>query len=363
MLRYRRLVLIFLVVPLLAVLAVPLTNIFVRRLPETLKLPWWHRFVLFDMDPAFAALANPLSVLGISVRPGEGYIGYDGWIFLGESHSHSMSLHRDPLTDEGHAKALAQRETLAAWKEWFAVHGVPHVWVVVAPDKEDIYPEHMPRWAVPSPQNLGEDIRATADPAIVIDAVAALRAAKPEVDAPLFYRTDTHWTTLGGRIGVESVMDRLRAADPGLVLPSDPPTRTAKVVPSGNGDLTRLLAITRPLDDFGTEVTPLAGVTAKYSISDAPVPLPGARGSVTLSLYQSDNALNSKTLLFLHDSFGWAMTPDFARLFARTYHASYDSRTLDGMAAVLEQVKPDFVIFELVDRMAQQGPFGRRPPP
>ena len=363
MLSYRRLVLIFLVVPLLVLVAVPLTNIFVRHLPEALKLPWWHRFVLFDMDPVYSAVANPLSALGVSVRPGNGYIGYDGWIYLGENYERSMSIHRDPVTAEGHALALAERENLAAWRGWFEAHGVPHVWFMIAPDKEDIYPEHMPRWAVPAAENLAEEIRATADPALVIDAVEALRVAKVQVDAPLFYRTDTHWTVLGGRIAVESLMARLRTADPGLVLPDDPPTRVAKVTPSGNGDLTRLLSITRPLVDFGTEIPPLGGVAPKFRVTDVAVPLGNGDGKIRLRLFESENALNKRTVLFLHDSFGGHMTDDFARLFDKTYHATYGRQVLDGMAAILEQVKPDFVVFEQVDRLARQGPFGQRPPP
>lgn len=359
---YRRLVLIFLVVPLLALLAVPLTNIFVRHLPDALKLPWWHRFVLFNMDPLYNALANPLYDFGITVRPGNGFIGREGWLYLGENYDNSMSLHRDAAGEAGRDRAEAARDSVAAWKQWFVAHGVPHVWILVAPDKEDIYPEHMPRWAVPAADNLAEQIRAAADPAVVIDAVADLRAAKPQVNALLFHKTDTHWTKLGGRIGIESLLKRISATDPEFIVPQWTPTRNVAMTHRGDGDLARLMAITRPLEDFDTQVPPLGGTGAEHTDDNVVVPGGAGHDSVTLTRFTSTNPLNAKTVLFLHDSFGRRMTADLSRLFAQTYNGTYDSPTLDAMAEILAQVKPDYVLFTIVDRMTRQGPF-KRPPP
>ncbi len=100
-------------------------------------------------------------------------------------------------------------DALQARSNYAKQHGAVYL-LVIAPDSKTVYPEILPDW-IPQPAEksrmtqLYEYLSAHTDVQFV-DLRPVLRAHK---DEPIYFRTDTHWTTLGGYYGYRAIMERL----------------------------------------------------------------------------------------------------------------------------------------------------------
>lgn len=138
--------------------------------------------------------------------------GSDGWLYLATT-----------LADECPGSAppeefVRQADELAADAE---AAGMPLLFVI-PPDKESVYPEHLPveglaglldldRPDLPECERLWRDAvdDAAAERPWLLPLVSAVNSASNDPDDPVFWKTDTHWTDRGSAFQAAAVLDVL----------------------------------------------------------------------------------------------------------------------------------------------------------
>jgi len=166
--------------------------------------------------------------------------GLDGWCFY---------VSGNQVAELAGRGALPDRRLTATWRRfeerraWLAGHGIPYV-VVVAPNKETIYPEYLPAWAGAragrTPLDQFVEIAARRGSPHVVDLRPDLLAAKAE--GRTYFAADTHWTSYGALVGCRAVLRECARRCPGL----EPPpleryTKRAGVLVGG--DIARMLGV------------------------------------------------------------------------------------------------------------------------
>ena len=127
-------------------------------------------------------------------------LGSDGWLYYAET-----------LHDYQGTSLMSERETYAAAhnldliQEYCEDRGMAFLFTV-APNKNTLYPEHMPY----SGSNADGNLSHLAD-ALAAQGVACLdlRAVFKAQDAVLYHKLDSHWNNLGAALAHDAIMDAL----------------------------------------------------------------------------------------------------------------------------------------------------------
>lgn len=135
-------------------------------------------------------------------------IGSDGWLYTSE----------DFLFYPDWKEALSEKVELAVQaNDTLAAYGINLV-VVVIPDKSRVYPEHLAGYSYPS-YNLSRYenfmTELVENDVSVVNLLEAMLEAKDK--APVFLRTDTHWTPFGAKVAAGVLSDTIKAEE---LLPS-----------------------------------------------------------------------------------------------------------------------------------------------
>jgi len=222
--------------------------------------------------------------------------------------------------------------------------------VLFAPDKETVYPDLLPA-GFPGPLATSRldalQARLRAEGTTVVDLRPALTAARAPGGRfsrwPLYWRTDTHWNTLGALVAARPVLAELGARFPGVHVPTDEEIEIQET-PSGAGDLVRM----RGLPDLSGELriegrlrAPTCPAATGYDLD--------ARSDLTQHLV-CPGAPIRRAMIF-HDSMMVAMLPALAPAFER----STWSRQAVVDPASLAREAPQVVIFEVVERTLWEG--------
>lgn len=168
--------------------------------------------------------------------------GADGWCyFIG-------ARQVEELQGRG---AWPEARIAATWRRfeerraWLAAHGIAYV-VVAAPDKESIYPEHLPGWAAGprgrTPLDQLAEYAGRAGGPQFVDLRPDLRAAKSS--GRTYYAEDTHWNSFGSLVGCRAVLAACGRHCAGLVPPPLEDYVSRPDVHVG-GDLARMLGTPR----------------------------------------------------------------------------------------------------------------------
>ena len=222
--------------------------------------------------------------------------------------------------------------------------------VVFAPDKETIYPDLLPP-ELPGPLPVSRldalQVRLQAEGVTVVDLRPALRTARaagsPFSRWPLYWKTDTHWNTLGALLAARPVLAELGSRFPGFHVPADEEIEIQET-PFEAGDLVRM----RGLRSVSGEVR-VDGRLRTSSCSGASGYELDARADVTQRL-SCPGAPIRRALIF-HDSMMVAMLPALAPAFERS---TWSRQAVLDPALLLREV-PEVVIFELVERTLWEG--------
>ncbi len=137
-------------------------------------------------------------------RPGV-LVGEDGWLFTTEEFQ---------TYPDGAAATRENLETILSVRDTLAAEGASLV-VVVLPAKASVYEETLGRYTLPDEARACyETLRSELlERGIVApDVLEALLEAKRK--APVFLRTDTHWTPFGARVVAELVASEVRTRVP-----------------------------------------------------------------------------------------------------------------------------------------------------
>lgn len=264
-------------------------------------------------------------------------VGSHGWLFYaGEqsipNHLHQISVPAAEL--DNWARQLQERRL------WFAAHGIKYLFVI-APDKQSIYSEYMPRYLAPQQGETRLDQlsrRLFREPAW-LDLRAPLRSAKD--NEPLYFQLDTHWNDRGAHYAYRAIMQRL-----GLPALDRPENALAEYERAG--DLARMSGIIEKENDAAF---PTQCAIAERVAYDVALP-PGPNQPSPTDPYDapaSRCSTGTERLLMFHDSFGEALWPYLSESFARVVYV-WRQPSLEQMQAVVAVDHPTVVIEERVER-------------
>ena len=134
-------------------------------------------------------------------------VGRGGWLFLRQDSNDVVGQHTGSVTLNERSRQ-AWRRLLHA--RMATVERIGVTWVFLAvPDKESVYPEHLPRRMRPSARRPVHDFLDAAESvaAPVTYLLDDLEAAKPT--GQLFSRTDTHWNDRGAYVAYHRLCGEL----------------------------------------------------------------------------------------------------------------------------------------------------------
>jgi hypothetical protein len=267
----------------------------------------------------------------------EGLVGRDGWLF----YTGDYSIHDYQKTGlMGPSRLEYLAGILGSLEEQITQNGGT-MWLVIPPDKNTIYPQHMPA-QIPV---IGEISR--------LDQLTDYLQQETEINLldlrPLFtevsqsdqiyYKADAHWNCLGAYYGSNELLTQISALHPEVQ--------------------------THPLTDyeFGTmtdSTLDIAGVIG-LSLQEETVTLTPkfSTGSISHAPYGKTDrmnvAVNSETdlptALVIHDSFYTECLNQFIEpQFSRAISSHYEKVALSDYMELLEAEQPDVVIVEFAER-------------
>ncbi|MBM3770088.1 MAG: hypothetical protein FJW27_02155 [Acidimicrobiia bacterium] len=265
-------------------------------------------------------------------------VGKNGWLFYAADGGIDDWIQLEPFTRE---ELDVWRDTLVRRRAFLARRRIPYV-LVIAPDKQMIYPEHMPG----ALRRLRHDYRAdqliaymreTEPDFRIIDLRVAVLAHKDQ--ELLYHRYDTHWNDRGGLVAYRAIASELTRWFPSLVPLRREDFDDDPAVPSG--DRTTMLGLTDPGKASMSGLVRRGGDRHRVVFPDRPDPY-GEVGE--LRTEHADSSL--PRLMMFRDSFAGRLIPYLSEHFS---HATYFwQNELDFQA--IETERPDVVIQEYVGR-------------
>jgi len=276
-------------------------------------------------------------------------VGKDNWLFLSQDGPDRNILEdfrtSPPLPEENMRWIM---DDLVARRDWLAERGIKYL-VVVAPNKNTVYPEKLPGGFEKATDNsqLDQLLRyikenSTLD---VVDLSPALFAEKKKHQ--IFYATDSHWNARGGYVGYREIMKALERYYPDMK--AAPREQFAEVVYRGlPGDLAFMLGLQDQLPE--ERLLYVSKHDARGAVSDAPADPHYFQPPQASEIKGS----NLPRALFFHDSFFWELMPFLAEHFSRADYiwlnpqSGHETRYFNKDLILAD--KPDIVVDEFTER-------------
>ena len=194
-------------------------------------------------------LNHLLFTIGVSTNPSQVVIGKDGWLYLGDRHERTITVTRNGATVEDAKISAEIGLATRSWEQWLKGRGVRMYLLMLCPNKDTIYPEFSPDWMQATGNSPTNALLANVSQDLYVDPRGALRAAKHEFLAPLYYKTDTHWNGLGAWVAFRTLETKIALTESGLRWFSSPDIRALKISERHGGDLANILKISGKLRD------------------------------------------------------------------------------------------------------------------
>jgi len=235
------------------------------------------------------------------------------------------------------------RRLLEARRDWLAQRGVKYIFVV-APNKETIYPEFLPKWVVKNgqPGKLDQFLAYMRQHSTVavVDLRPDLLAAKAQ--GATYYKTDTHWNNFGAFVAYQRLLQALQPQMPELKpLELNCFDRTPTL--ARGGDLA--ICIGQEYDMPETQGITFRPLEPLHRLQQLPLVPRFAHDGMNESIVTQNPAQKGKVILF-RDSFATAWIAFIGYHFNQAIFLG--ERVWDR--AMLEREKPDLVIDEIVER-------------
>ncbi len=264
-------------------------------------------------------------------------VGENGW--LNYTAENNMDYHQNAPAPTG--QSIAQSGA-ALWqlKETLQARGVKLL-VVIAPNKETIYPQYVSAGLPLLGEKSGSDqlveffhTRNADD--LLLDLRPALKTAS--ATDQVYYKTDTHWNDMGAYIAQREILLRMQANFPS-VQPYPLKRYNYPSVGAQRMDLTKILGLTAAGEELFS-LKPKFKAMAKYSA------LTLANGRKVYSSANPDQRL--PRVLVYHDSFFSALIPIIGEQLG---NALFLPHTVENdFFSWLDHEQPELVIFEIVER-------------
>ncbi|MDQ7831958.1 MAG: hypothetical protein RDU30_09500 [Desulfovibrionaceae bacterium] len=282
-------------------------------------------------------------------------VGRDKWLFLSQD-GPDRNILEDFRTSRPLPEAKMRRvlDVLAARRDWCAARGIAYL-VVVAPNKNTVYPEKLPEvFSRPAQDShLDQLLRYLKDHADLdlVDLRPALFAAKKEHQ--VFYAMDSHWNAHGAFAAYREIMRHVTPLFPNI-RPFAPGDYTPVEFAGLPGDLAFLLG----LQDYLTEPRLLyvnaAGGARARGVSYPASIHPGYFQPLAASEVAGPAGEGLPRAVFFHDSFFWELMPFLAEHFRFAVYAwmnpqtEMEPRYFD--TELIERERPDLVVEEFTER-------------
>lgn len=276
-------------------------------------------------------------------------VGGDGWLYLAKDRGRDvMKEHRaaKPI-DEDQLDRIAA--VLKSRQDWLAARGIAYL-VAVAPNKETIYPEHLPSayaqvGKLARIDQIVDHLGVRAGINVVDLRQALLEAKKTE---QVFYNTDSHWNAVGAFVSYQALIERLGKTFPALV----PMKREDFYLERYNffgGDLSFMVGLQEMMTEDRMYLLPkhpyrARGATIEH---DNPGFFQPAQAS------RVDDSRLPK-VIFFHDSYFWEILPFVGENFSRAVYVWVKPWSEKGPHVfdeeLVEREKPDVVVEEIAER-------------
>jgi alginate O-acetyltransferase complex protein AlgJ len=320
---------------------------FFQNVQEYLRVSFGLRQMLIEWDARLK--------LGLALSQSYGgpvTVGQKGWLFYRVHRGRQGVRPEVPFSTEELEHWVRFLESKGQWLEQ---RGIAFL-IVVAPDKESIYPDLLPREMSPARPVSRLDVlmgRLAADGRVrVVDLRPALLAARsrssPFAEVPLYYRTDSHWNDLGGLIASREVLASLRKGFPNVEIPPDDQF-VVETEETAGGDLARMLGLQDRLTDIRVRAR-MSRVRCEFERAQAQRGQGPETPTLSHGVLECPGASIGRALI-LHDSMMPAMAPILAPLFERSVWSL--GSTLDP--GLVERERPDVVMLEFVERSLWEG--------
>jgi alginate O-acetyltransferase complex protein AlgJ len=278
-----------------------------------------------------------VGVLKVSSSPNV-LIGRDGWSYFVEP---TLALSKaGPFTTE---QLEIIQETLQLRQQWLAQRGCRYL-LFIAPDKQTIYPEHLPPRTIPMPKvsrldQLVSHLRSHST-VPVLDIREELREAKKREQ--LYFKLDTHWNDRGAFIAYQALGRQLTQWFSNIEpLPRSAFQETTSVRPC---DLALMLGKDTTPAEESLDLTPILPRRA-HRVQPPPCLEHGCYLHFPPFATEQDDSRLPRAVIF-HDSFFLLLSPFIAEHFGRV--AFYWDDLFHP--EVIERENPAVVIQELVER-------------
>ncbi len=268
-------------------------------------------------------------------------LGLDGWLYYTERPAGTHYEADRPFTPE---ELERWHRVLKRRHDWLARQGIRYV-LFIPPDKQTVYPEHVPEECRPRHTESRLDQLATYlrdhGGVPLVDVRPAMRAAKER--ERLYHVTDSHWNDRGAFVGYQALAGVLSGWLPGVrPLPRSAFVDTAEDRPGG--DLAQMVAASHLRREEWLALEPVSPREARQDPRGVPPP-EDCRTFWTPTVLQNDDPSLPRAVLF-HDSFSWALGPLLAEHFRRLVCVWTDQFS----PGLVRREQPDVVIQEFVER-------------
>lgn len=334
------------------------------------KITSWNRSSLYSFDFSLPFINNFFYKFGISTNPNQVVIGKNDWLYLGDQYSKTVSVKRLGSTIESTHAAKKIGMATKSWDLWLKSKGVLAYKIMLGPDKDTIYPEFLPDWAKPAVNSVTNTLLANSSQNIYVDTRFALKSAKSLFSEPLYYKTDTHWNSLGAWVAFNVLAMDMARFDSKLKLLSEEQVNISEIKKRNGGDLSVFLRLNAQLVD--TEVIihidnkkfPIE--TEQYDFDSGHLIFSGQNPNINSPkspiLVKSKNALNRKKVLWLRDSFGTSVSPFMSATFSEVLQLHYNKVNPEYFTKLVDIFHPDYVFITVVERDSLSVLFQRLPP-
>jgi hypothetical protein len=301
---------------------------------------WWNDSFGFRRS-LVVAYSRALLSLGVSSTPSV-IVGKSGWLFFAGDDALASYRAVQPLTE---AELTRWQRRMERRQAWLAERGIRFL-VVIAPNKETIYPEYMPARLnrVRETTRLDQIVSHMRERSSVtiVDPRAALRSAK--AGGTVYFRTDTHWNDAGAWLLHREIVARLHAWYPEVE--ARPAVPIVRVRWGWSGDLATMLGLEGRI---GEDPLLLAPPRVSRAADPGARPLdPQGR----LSAAERSTASRLRIVMF-HDSFGVSLQPLLSETCSRIVFSSGPTDwRLNFDPALVERERPAVVIQEIAERFA-----------
>ena len=226
----------------------------------------------------------------------------------------------------------AIRSRLLDWNEQLEERGI-HFYIVVAPNKETIYPQYLPDRIVPGEHICRIDqVMQILQPTrlSVLDLRDTMQSGTQT--AQVYYRTDTHWNSTGAFLASREILTLLKQDFHDLEIPAMNDYSREKQ--SFSGDLADFLPADEKFVEYETVLIPRFTPSALFE--DMP------DRSVISHIPKS----SLPSAVIFCDSFSDELQPYLSEYFSRVIYSRSFSIDLD----LIDREKPDIVILEIAQR-------------